>query len=703
MSNIYSPFNNKKEIIQKLNKNNNNSIDLNSQNRYNLNIINNSNNKTFPLFIGKKESKENIEKKEDINQKEIEEKNYLIQLNANIKTKEKESKLELLEINFIESLFQKEPILIIKMKAQNDPLFLFSLELKEKEYQKLKDEQNLLVDFQNFSDFVLKMLNFCKNDKNGIFSCILNLEDKLAVLAIEEKTQYRKFIHLILKFKEVNDIKLKNHFNQILKEYKSKIEILIKQNFELNQNYQNSKEDYSILKSKYEKIEREQKDSIDNLLITKNKEINVIKENIIKETKAKLETLETNKNKIISDLEKKISELQSSIDELTNNKSYLETGKLKLENSKQNLEQENISLKLEINKLKSEIIDLQKNNSELNQKKENLEEEIILLKLKVENSFKELEDKNKVIESLNKYKNLNEDNIKTLKLNNNKLENKLMICINEINKANDIIEKLQNEIKNQKNKLKKMKIEISNKEKIISQKQIVLDEQNISINNIKKDNEEKGKEIFSLNNKINNYKKILKDNEKAMKEDKQMILYLNKNISENSKNKRLNYISMFDTFSNKFVNDNYDSNNKDDNLKLDDKYISKGANSMDIKVKNIERYSNDNHLNNINNEIKLKSNNESFENNIKDANNLQNENNLKNSISTNSSGIVLPETNFMCYQFRERNKKYIYKGIYFEDGISRLLSHKYGNDTINGTNFIEINESNNSRNENNKI
>ena len=155
------------------------------------------------------------DKNEEISQKKIEEKNYTIHLNVNIKTKEKELQKELLEINFIESLIQKEPTLIIKIKAQNDPFLLLSLELKEKEYQQFKDEQSLLVDFQNFFDFVLKMLNFCKNDKNGIFSCLLSIEDKLAVLSIEEKTQYRKFNHLILKFKEESDINLKNHFNQI--------------------------------------------------------------------------------------------------------------------------------------------------------------------------------------------------------------------------------------------------------------------------------------------------------------------------------------------------------------------------------------------------------------------------------------------------------------------------------------------------------
>ena len=69
------------------------------------------------------------------------------------------------------------------------------------EYPKIKSEQNLFVDFKNLHDFVLKMLNFCKNDKEDKYTCILNLSngeenninlESSGVLKVEEKTEYRK-------------------------------------------------------------------------------------------------------------------------------------------------------------------------------------------------------------------------------------------------------------------------------------------------------------------------------------------------------------------------------------------------------------------------------------------------------------------------------------------------------------------------------
>ena len=80
-----------------------------------------------------------------------------------------------------------------------------------------------------------------------------------------------------------------------------------------------------------------------------------------------------------------------------------------------------------------------------------------------------------LIDSLNKQRESSEDSIKSLKALNNKLENKLQMSIKEINKGNDIIQRLQNDIKNQKSKIKSSKNELNTQEQVINQKQILLD------------------------------------------------------------------------------------------------------------------------------------------------------------------------------------------------------------------------------------
>ena len=83
----------------------------------------------------------------------------------------------------------------------------------------------------------------------------------------------------------------------------------------------------------------------------------------------------------------------------------------------------------------------------------------------------ELETKNNDLEKENEK---NDAIIKNLRLINVKFENKLKLSINEINKANVIIEKFQNEIKNQKMKIKTLKNEIKEKNNLINNNQIII-------------------------------------------------------------------------------------------------------------------------------------------------------------------------------------------------------------------------------------
>ena len=219
------------------------------------------------------------------------EKRTEIELNMVIIKSEKNNSIEPMKISIIR-LLEKQPHLIIQVTNPNDPLFLYSLDLSEIEYQQLKTEQSLLVDFQNFPDFITKMFYFCKNDKDDIYSCVLtlggvseNFSGGNGILAVEEKTQYRKLNHLILKLQAANDISLKKYLSDVSKEYKEKFENLSQKYSDLSQNYEIIQKENLNLKENLQKIEYEHKTSLDNLLNEKNKEINSIKEIISKKTK----------------------------------------------------------------------------------------------------------------------------------------------------------------------------------------------------------------------------------------------------------------------------------------------------------------------------------------------------------------------------------------------------------------------------------
>ena len=685
----------------------NNNNNINNQMANSMNLYNQYHS---PLSISKDELNSQIFPVISNKEKRTE-----IELNMVIIKSEKNNSVEPMKISIIK-LLEKQPHLIIQVTNPNDPLFLYSLDLSEIEYQQLKTEQSLLVDFQNFPDFITKMFYFCKNDKDDIYSCVLTLggigENNFSsggngILTVEEKTQYRKLNHLILKLQAANDLSLKKYLSDVSKEYKEKFENLSLKYSDLNQNYEMIQKENLNLKENLQKIEYEHKTSLDNLLNEKNKEINLIKENNFKENKKQLELMESDKNKTISDLENRISQLQGILDDATKNKTQLEEHKLKLEINQKDLEGKFAISNTELNVYKTEITNLRQENADLNKKCLSYEKNLTEFNFKNESILKQLEEKNKslenmkqLIDSLNKQRDSNEDTIKSLKASNNKLENKLQLSIKEINKGNDIIQRLQNDIKNQKSKLKSTKNELNTQEQLINQKQILLDEQNKTIKDLKRDNETKEQEIIGLKNQINNYNNKLNENEKLIEENKQMILYLNKNLNENSKNP---FKSRFNNYSSLDIN-NINNINPTQINNASFGLGNNNLNTMNIKSNNIDTNNNlnINTFNNNNNEIEQNFGMHSqISNKQLNTNNNINNNYLQNSLSSNASGMIMPETNFTGYKYNEKiggsiSNKYLNNnnaGIGLGTGGS-LLAHKYGGSITNSMSINNNNENN---------
>ena len=685
----------------------NNNNNINNQMANSMNLYNQYHS---PLSISKDELNSQIFPVISNKEKRTE-----IELNMVIIKSEKNNSIEPMKISIIK-LLEKQPHLIIQVTNPNDPLFLYSLDLSEIEYQQLKTEQSLLVDFQNFPDFITKMFYFCKNDKDDIYSCVLTLggigENNFSsggngILTVEEKTQYRKLNHLILKLQAANDLSLKKYLSDVSKEYKEKFENLSLKYSDLNQNYEMIQKENLNLKENLQKIEYEHKTSLDNLLNEKNKEINLIKENNFKENKKQLELMESDKNKTISDLENRISQLQGILDDATKNKTQLEEHKLKLEINQKDLEGKFAISNTELNVYKTEITNLRQENADLNKKCLSYEKNLTEFNFKNESILKQLEEKNKslenmkqLIDSLNKQRDSNEDTIKSLKASNNKLENKLQLSIKEINKGNDIIQRLQNDIKNQKSKIKSTKNELNTQEQLINQKQILLDEQNKTIKDLKRDNETKEQEIIGLKNQINNYNNKLNENEKLIEENKQMILYLNKNLNENSKNP---FKSRFNNYTSLDIN-NINNINPTQINNASFGLGNNNLNTMNIKSNNIDTNNNlnINTFNNNNNEIEQNFGMHSqISNKQLNTNNNINNNYLQNSLSSNASGMIMPETNFTGYKYNEKiggsiSNKYLNNnnaGIGLGTGGS-LLAHKYGGSVTNSMSINNNNENN---------
>ena len=592
---------------------------------------------------------------------------------------------------------ENNPIINIQITSPNDPLILYLLELTEIEYTKIMKEQKILINFNEFPNFLLNLGKLCTGEQDQNHTAILNLNDLPEVIfSIEEKIKFKITDLIILKLRNANDEEIKKYLSKVNIDLKNKNKDLLYKLNETNIKNENLTKEIISLKGYISKNEYENKSNLDNLINDKDNEINLIKENYLKQLKQQKELFENEKKNIMNKYKDKIFDLENKIINLTKIKEELEEKNYKFQMNDQKYEG-----KYDISN--NELIEKIKENQIIQSDKKSIEEKYIKLEkefneLKCKNNNLEIEneetkknnfDLNIIINSLKKQLESNEDNIKSLKASNINLQLKLDKSLEEIKKGNIIIETLNNEIKNKKLKLKSVKQTVDMQEALIKEKQNMIDSKTKDLDDIKRDTELKDKEIIELKNINDNYIIKLNENKQLLEENKQMILYLNNNINENknapfkSRYKQNYYINKkpeidlstniynLDDFNENINNDNIFNNNIDNNI-MDN----------DINLKKVEKFG-DNQSRTL----------------YQDINYYYDKYNILNNDDNEGEDemIILPETNLCNYHVsgklgrrmnKYRNEDGNYQNNYNVNNNNKnsILEHKYGNIISNNDN-----------------
>jgi spindle assembly abnormal protein 6 len=206
-------------------------------------------------------------------EKEREEPTREISVPVRIKSEHKDDWMKDLNVSIkVNKISQTRQIIDIQLTDDSDPQVLYSVEIGDQEFHTLKQEQSLLIEFQQFPQKFLEMLEYCNYEKYdkiddnmshrssiSSYGCVLHVTNiSEALLIIQEATQFRQLNHLILKLKSASDSDLKNHLSEIVKEYKTR-----------NENYQ---EENNKLNSLLDKNSIDQKNLKDELMFINEKQ-----------------------------------------------------------------------------------------------------------------------------------------------------------------------------------------------------------------------------------------------------------------------------------------------------------------------------------------------------------------------------------------------------------------------------------------------
>ncbi|AFZ80624.1 hypothetical protein BEWA_000290 [Theileria equi strain WA] len=134
---------------------------------------------------------------------------------------------EIMNLTF--RLIGNEHLIKLELTSETDLFFYFIHRIDSKSFEDIKTAQNLTIDFVNYSETIIKMVNSCIDSSS--FSCILYINGDLGVLKFFQNMDYREMELLECAFRREDEFKTAenityryNYTKEILGHYKRRLE-----------------------------------------------------------------------------------------------------------------------------------------------------------------------------------------------------------------------------------------------------------------------------------------------------------------------------------------------------------------------------------------------------------------------------------------------------------------------------------------------
>ncbi|KAM8961231.1 spindle assembly abnormal protein 6 homolog isoform 2-T2 [Pelodytes ibericus] len=442
--------------------------------------------------------------------------------------------------------------LIVRLSDDTDPFFLYNLTLGEEDFQSLKNQQGLLVEFSAFPQRFIDLLEQCIFEQGkAIPRFLLQLltsssapDCMPASLNIIETNPFKHLIHLSLRLLAGNDSDVKKYLATCIKNLKL-------ENCSLKEKLQQSEEDLSkrlcitqqALSEKSKELDKLQNEwtSQTSLLTSRHtQEITTEREKALQiQTRYQLQyeqqkkELETSSSRTIQHLEARVSELEAINKDLTERKYKSESCIRELKGKLTGMEEE-------CHRTKQEVTSLRKENATLDSECHEKEKLINQFKTRTAVLEQEVKDKEHVLvrsvdacESAQEHKKKLEESLEHKRLQTGKLEATVKSLSEELIKANEIIKKLQMDMKKLMEKIKLKNAVTMQQEKLLGEKDQSLQNEKSELISLKHTLKTKEEEVLKLQEQLDKTTEKLEESKQLLKTNENVISWLNKQLNEN--------------------------------------------------------------------------------------------------------------------------------------------------------------------------
>ncbi|XP_020370109.1 spindle assembly abnormal protein 6 homolog [Rhincodon typus] len=442
--------------------------------------------------------------------------------------------------------------LTIRLTDDTDPFFLYNLTIGEEDFQGLKNQQGLLVEFSAFPQRFIELLDQCIREQSKVVPRFMlqlvtqyhALDCMPASLDIVETNPFKHLTHLSLKLLPGNDNDVKKYLAICLQNVKI-------ENSSLREKLHRTEEDLTKRLSITQQTLAEKSKELDrlrnewaahtNLLANKHsQEITTEREKASQAQAQYQHQLEQQKketeaahNQTVQHLESRLAEIEAINKDLTERK-------YKSESSIRELKAKVSSMEEECQRLKQEVHSLRRENTTLDAECHEKEKLINQLRTRTAVLEQEVKDKEQVVarttevfESTQEHKKNLEESLEQKQQQMGKLEATVKSLSEELLKANEIIKKLQGDVKKLMEKIRLKNTVTMQQEKVIGEKTQMLQKEQQELKEVQQSLRQKEEEVCKLQEQLGTTVEKLEESKQLLKTNENVISWLNKQLNEN--------------------------------------------------------------------------------------------------------------------------------------------------------------------------
>ena len=476
----------------------------------------------------------------------------------------------------------RENLLHVEVTDEDEPFFLYTLDVSEEEFHLLKQDQNLVVEFQSFAPMFIELLEHCvkngsmnsNSNNNSSSSSSDDIEDeeqsklyernaiepsdsatgngvpkftaqldcrnsKQASFDLIEANKFKNLTHLRLKLVCGTDTTIKGYLasrleqvvqtNKRLGSRLDKTERKLKTQEELNE--QLNKE-LSTVKHRFQNSQEDSERNNQTLLARKESEQQYALSKAREEFMMQKQDLENNYKATVEDLQLRLNNALTEAPALVQEKTRLATRNEELENS------ESDRLR-QIDNLRQEVEGLRKRNRELDTSKFEVDKKVHKAQIQQAALDQQLQDKQETLDQMeqrlmaagDQRANM-EEALAMYKTQLEKVEAKFQASVNEINKGNEIIQRIHGEQRQLRSKGKVKGAIIAKQEETLSNKEKEIDISRAARRELESKLAKANDTIYRLENELERKSKNLDESNNLLQSNQQVIKWLNKEINE---------------------------------------------------------------------------------------------------------------------------------------------------------------------------